>query len=119
MILIGKALGSLFIGKGFENLGGPIALFQQSALALEYGIGTFIYLWGAISVNLGIFNLLPFPGLDGWHLLVVAIEGITKKEIPNKVKSIVSMIGMILLFVLMGVVFIKDIINFGGIIGLL
>ena len=118
-LLIGKALGSLFIGKGFENLGGPIALFQQSALALEYGIGTFIYLWGAISVNLGIFNLLPFPGLDGWHLLVVAIEGITKKEIPNKVKSIVSMIGMILLFVLMGVVFIKDIINFGGIIGLL
>ena len=76
-------------------------------------------MWGAISVNLGIFNLLPFPGLDGWHLLVVAIEGITKKEIPNKVKSIVSMIGMILLFVLMGVVFIKDIINFGGIIGLL
>ena len=64
-----------------------------------------------ISVNLAIFNLLPFPGLDGWHLLVIIVEGITKKEIPSKVKNIVSTIGMILLFALMAVVFIKDIIG--------
>ena len=115
-----EALGNLFIGKGFENLGGPIALFKESANALnQYGLGTFIYLWGAISVNLGLFNLLPFPALDGWHLLVVIIEGITKKEIPNKVKNIVSTIGMILLFVLMGIVLIKDIVSFVGVIGLL
>ena len=68
-------------------------------------------LWGMISVNLAIFNLLPFPGLDGWHLLVIIVEGITKKEIPSKVKNIVSTIGMILLFALMAVVFIKDIIG--------
>ena len=72
-----------------------------------------------LSVNLGILNLLPFPALDGWHLLVVIIEGITKKEIPNKVKNIVSTIGMILLFVLMGIVLIKDIVSFVGVIGLL
>ena len=119
-LMIGQALGNLFIGKGFENLGGPIALFKESANALnQYGLGTFIYLWGAISVNLGLFNLLPFPALDGWHLLVVIIEGITKKEIPNKVKNIVSTIGMILLFVLMGIVLIKDIVSFVGVIGLL
>ena len=71
----------------------------------------FIYLWGAISVNLAIFNLLPFPGLDGWHLLVVIVEGITKKEIPEKVKNIVSTIGLILLFGLMIFIMGRDIIR--------
>lgn len=108
---IAEALGQLFIGKGFENLGGPVAILTTSSTALEIGFGTYLWLWGMISVNLGIFNLLPFPGLDGWHLLVVTIEGITKKEIPAKVKNIVSLVGMIILFAFMGFVFIKDIVG--------
>ena len=108
---IAEALGQLFIGKGFENLGGPVAILTTSSTALEIGFGTYLWLWGMISVNLGIFNLLPFPGLDGWHLLVVTIEGITKKEIPAKFKNIVSLVGMIILFAFMGFVFIKDIVG--------
>ena len=108
---IAKALGQLFIGKGLDQLGGPVAILTTSSAALQIGFGTFLWLWGMISVNLGIFNLLPFPGLDGWHLLVVTIEGITKKEIPAKVKNIVSLVGMIILFVFMGFILIKDIIG--------
>lgn len=108
---IAKALGQLLIGKGLDQVGGPVAIFTTSSEALSISFGTFLFLWGMISVNLGIFNLLPFPGLDGWHLLVVIIEGITKKEIPANVKNIVSTIGMIILFAFMGFVFIKDIIG--------
>lgn len=108
---IAKALGQLFVGKGFDQIGGPVAILTTSATALEVGFGTYLWLWGMISVNLGIFNLLPFPGLDGWHLFVVIVEGITKKEIPSKVKNIVSLVGMIILFAFMGFILIKDVIG--------
>ncbi|MCH5171242.1 MAG: site-2 protease family protein [Erysipelotrichales bacterium] len=101
-ILIAKTLGGLFVGKNWDQIGGPVAILSASSVVLKNAnFGTYIYLWGTISVNLAIFNLLPFPGLDGWHLLVVAIEAITKKEIPEKVKNIISAVGMILLFGLM------------------
>ncbi|MCF0117523.1 MAG: site-2 protease family protein [Bacilli bacterium] len=105
-----KSIGELFIGKGWENVGGPVAIFKTQEVVINNGgFGMYLYLWGMISINLGIFNLLPFPGLDGWHFLVIIIESITRKEINPKVKNIVSSIGLILLFVLMGVVLIKDI----------
>ena len=56
-------------------------------------------------------NLLPFPGLDGWHLLVIAIEGIFRKEIPAKVKNVVSAVGVLILFALMILIVAKDIIG--------
>ena len=110
-IMIYKALGSIFTGDGINNLGGPISIVQQQMEISELGFGYFLYFWGLISCNLAIFNLLPFPGLDGWHFLVLIIEGITKKEINPKVKSIMSLIGMGLLFLLMIAVTIKDIIK--------
>ena len=109
-VLIFKALGGLFVGKGWDNVGGPIAIFTQSQTMLEqFGIVQFLRLWGVISVNLAIFNLIPFPGLDGWQLLVLAIEGISKKKVPEKVQGIVSFVGMIILFAFMGFILIKDI----------
>lgn len=108
--LIAKSIGNLFIGRGYDQVGGPVAILTGSSNVLEQlGFGYYLNLWGSISVNLGLFNLLPFPGLDGWHLLVVAIEGIFHKEIPSKIKNTISTIGMLLLFGLMILVFIKDI----------
>ena len=111
-VLIAKTLGGLFVGKNWDQIGGPVAILSTSSMVLEnYNFGMYIFLWATISVNLAIFNLLPFPGLDGWHLLVVIIEGITKKQVPEKVKNIVSAIGMILLFGLMIFVTGRDIIG--------
>jgi len=76
------------------------------------GWSKFIYLWAFISVNLAIVNLFPFPGLDGWQLLVLAVEGIFHKEIPNKVKNIISIVGIVLLFTLMAVLVVKDVFTF-------
>ena len=110
-LAIYNALGTIFTKEGLNNLGGPIAIVQQQMQISQLGFGYFLYFWGLISCNLAIFNLLPFPGLDGWHFLVLIIEGITKKDINPKVKSIMSTIGMLLLFGLMIAVTFKDIIS--------
>ena len=110
-LAIYKALGTIFTKEGLNNLGGPIAIVQQQMQISQLGFGYFLYFWGLISCNLAIFNLLPFPGLDVWHFLVLIIEGITKKEINPKVKSIMSTVGMVLLFGLMIAVTLKDIIK--------
>ena len=107
-----RGIASIFTG-GAGDVGGIIAIGFVSRNALEsFGTYTFLSLWGMISVNLAIVNLLPFPGLDGWQLLVTIIEGIRKKEISPKVKGIVSIIGLSLLFILMFALIIKDIIVF-------
>jgi regulator of sigma E protease len=72
-------------------------------------LGSYIFIWGLISVNLAVFNLLPFPGLDGWHLLVITIEGFFKKEIPSQWKNVISLIGFFILMGLMVFLLIKDI----------
>lgn len=109
--VIGKTLGGLFIGKNWDQIGGPIAILSSSSQILQMGFGQYLYLWGLISVNLAIFNLLPFPGLDGWHFVVIIFESITRREMPAKVKNAISFIGTLLLFGLMIFVTIKDIIN--------
>ena len=108
-IALYKALGQIFTKQGFEQLGGPIAIVQQQMTFSNQGFGQFLLFWGLISINLAIINLLPFPGLDGWHFLVVIVEGITRKEISQKFKAIMSTIGMILLFGLMIAITFKDV----------
>ena len=108
-----RGLGELITTRdGWKNIGGIIQIGVVSTQILEQnGFGKFLMLWGLISVNLGIVNLLPFPGLDGWHLLVIAVEGMFRKEIPSKVKNIISFVGVAILFVLMILIVIKDIIG--------
>ena len=88
-----------------------ISIFGAQQQMMSMGFSYVIYLWALISINLGIMNLLPFPGLDGWHFLVIIVEAITRRELPKKFKNIMSTIGMILLFGLMILVTCKDIIG--------
>ena len=109
--LIFRGLGSLFTKEGWKNVGGIIAIGVVTTQTLQQnGFGNFIYIWAMISVNLGIVNLLPFPGLDGWHFLVTIVEGVAHKEIPLKVKNTMSAIGFFILLGLMVLIVIKDII---------
>ncbi len=112
-VLIFKSIGMLFTSaSAWKDVGGLISIGVVSSNTLaNFGMAKFLWLWGMISVNLAIFNLLPFPGLDGWQILVLIVEAVAHKEIPAKVKNAVSMVGIILLFALMGFVLIKDIIG--------
>ena len=109
-----KAVGELiFKPSSWQQVGGIIAVgFETTGVLQNFGFAKFLYVWAFISVNLAIFNLLPFPGLDGWQLLVTFIEAGTKKKIPEKVKNIMSFIGLGLLLLLMGVIVIKDLFTY-------
>ena len=104
-----RGLVNLFTPSGIKNVGGIIAIgYQTSSVLANFGFGQFIKIWGMISVNLAIMNLLPFPSLDGWQLLVLIVEGVAHKEIPKKVKNIISIIGFVLLFALIILLTFKD-----------
>ena len=109
-----RAFGSLFTSQqARESVGGIIAIgFETTNILKNFGIDSFLRVWALVSVNLAIVNLLPFPGLDGWQLLVLAVEGISKKKIPDKVKNIVSLVGLILLFGLMILLVVKDVFTY-------
>ncbi|MCQ2087424.1 MAG: site-2 protease family protein [Bacilli bacterium] len=104
------SLGMLVTGQvGVDQLSGIVGIgFEAKTILDDLGVSYFMFLWGLISVNLAIFNLLPFPGLDGWQLLVVIIEGITHKKVPDKVKGIFSLIGIGILLLLMAFILFKD-----------
>ena len=111
-----RGIATLFTG-GIRNMSGIVGIFNFSAqLYGSYQFATYLYFWGLISINLAIFNLFPFPGLDGWQLLVTAVEGATKKKIPDKVKGIVSMVGLVLLFALMLAIVAMDVLRIVGVI---
>ena len=110
--MIGLGLASLFTFN-FSNLGSVVAMggvLSQSSAMIGWGRTFFLY-GGFISLNLAIFNLLPIPGLDGWQILVTTVERVFKKQIPDKVKSIMSLVGIGLLLLLgIGIIF-RDVIN--------
>ncbi|MCR5348518.1 MAG: site-2 protease family protein [Bacilli bacterium] len=107
-----KGFASLFTPGGLQNLSGIIGITAaMPQINAAGGARMILFYAGMISINLAFFNLLPFPALDGWQLLVTVIEGITKKKVPQKVQGIVSTIGIILLFGLMIFIAIKDVIS--------
>ena len=89
--LISNAIIDLFSkSEAWNNIGGPIAIFTQTTTILSNS-PFYVYLnsWGMISVNLALFNLLPFPGLDGWQILVEIVEGIVNGfyKLHKKIKG--------------------------------
>lgn len=106
-----KGFASLFTPDGFMHVGSIVAITAAMPQIRASGGARMVFFYaGMISINLAFFNLLPFPGLDGWSLTVTVVEGITKKKIPEKVQSIVSFVGIILLIGFMSVVVLKDVI---------
>ena len=113
-VLLIRAIGDLFTKpSSWQDTGGIIAVAVETTGVLQnFGFARFLYVWAFISVNLAVFNLLPFPGLDGWQLLVTFVEAATRKKIPEKVKNIVSFIGLALLLLLMGALVVKDLLRY-------
>lgn len=107
-----STLVNLVTGKGnFKtDLGGPVTVVRLSAGAAEAGMWTLIYLVGLMSISLAVFNIVPFPFLDGGWAVLLLIELITRRKVPDKVVGVLNTIGFILIMGLMVAVTIKDII---------
>ena len=107
-----KGLLSLFTPQGIQNVSGIVGMTAQVGTVMSLGGASMIFFYaGVISINLAFFNLLPFPGLDGWQIIVSIVESVSRKKIPAKVKGIVSFIGLGLLMLLMVFVAVKDIVG--------
>ena len=114
-VTVWRSLGDLLTGKyGLNDLSGPVGTVDfigdavSQAITLE-GLQSLFMMIALITVNVGVFNLLPLPALDGGRLLFLLIEGITRKKVPARFEGIVHFVGLILLFALMAVVTFSDI----------
>lgn len=104
------SVGDLFTGKvGFQDLSGPVGVGQYVGEAAKVGFKSLINLVAFISISIGMFNVLPFPALDGGRVVFLGIEAIRRKPINPKWEGYVNTVGLLLLFGLMIVVTLKDI----------
>lgn len=94
-----------------SNLGGPIAIARVAGDAAEGGILVFILTISWMSLNIGLFNLLPLPALDGGHLLLQGVEAAYGKPLPDSVQLAVQRIGVAILLGLIVLVFFNDILR--------
>lgn len=112
VVLMFDFIKMIFKGEvGINHLSGPVGVIKEVGNAAEMGIYNLLYILGFISVNLGFFNLLPIPALDGSRIIFLLIELVRGKPMdPNK-EGFVHFIGFVLLISLMLVVTYKDIIR--------
>lgn len=114
--LVWLSLKDLVTGKyGFKDLSGPVGLVNAIGDAADSGVNvkesvmSLFNLMSLITINLGIFNLLPIPGLDGGRFLFLLVEAIRRKPVKPEHEGAVHLIGMALLMLLIIVVTFSDI----------
>ena len=107
--MLGKVFsGNIEFGKVF---GGPVKIAKIAAESADSGIANFMYFLALLSLSLAIINIMPFPVLDGGHLVIILIEAVIKREIPIKVKIAIQNAGFVLLLMLMAFIIYSDIIS--------
>lgn len=113
-VAIFNALGQLVVNFAatIKQMSGPVGIYKVTSQVTESGsITTLFYLVAMLSVNIGIFNLLPIPGLDGYQAILSLIEGIIHREVPVKVKYALQVLGLAIVFGLMIAVTYQDILR--------
>ncbi len=110
--MIWESLIDLVTGRyGFEAMSGPVGVTTTIGDAAKQGMGSLMYLAAVLAMNLGVFNLLPLPALDGGRLFFQLIELIRGKPVPAKYEGMIHFIGIVFLMALMLAVTYKDIIK--------
>lgn len=107
--MLGKVFsGNIEFKKAF---GGPIKIAQYAAKSADSGLSSFLYFLALLSLSLAILNIMPFPVLDGGHLVMIVIESLIGREIPVKIKLAIQQVGMVLLLLLMAFIVYNDILS--------
>lgn len=107
--LIFQTLVGLFTAQTSpRQLVGPVGIAQLSGGAAEVGFIALLSLMSMISLNLGILNLLPIPVLDGGHIAIMALEGVSRRNFSARVKERMLMFGFVALMMLMVTVIYND-----------
>jgi regulator of sigma E protease len=107
--LIFRTLGGLFTGAtSVRQLQGPVGIAQLSGESAQEGFISLLALMAMLSINLGILNLMPVPVLDGGHILIMALEGIARRDFSMAVKEKMLLAGFVVLMMLMVTVIYND-----------
>ena len=119
--LIFQTLGGLLTSETSpKQLVGPLGIAQLSGGAAQIGLVALFTLMAMISLNLGILNLLPIPVLDGGHIFIMALEGLSRRDFSVRIKEKIQLAGFVVLLMLMVTVIYNDLtrINWGEWLGL-
>ena len=115
-----KTTATQFSANTVRTISGKMAnicgacVVEAVGTAAESGAWSVLYLIIVLSINLGVFNLIPFPALDGGRFLFLIIEGIRRKPMNKNVESYINFVGIMLLFGLMILVTVKDVLHLFG-----
>lgn len=96
-----SALKNLIFQPDLNKLGGPVAIFKASSDAARNGIENILYFLAMISINIGIFNLIPIPALDGGKIVLNILEAIRRKPLKQEIETYVTLAGVVIMVVLM------------------
>ena len=96
-----NALKNLIFHPSLNQLGGPVAIFRVSSQAAQAGLDQVISLLALLSINIGIFNLIPIPALDGGKIVLNIIEAIRRKPLKRETETYVTLAGVAIMVVLM------------------
>jgi regulator of sigma E protease len=108
-VMIFKILGGLFTGStSVRQLQGPVGIAQLSGESAQAGFIHLLNLMAVISLNLGLLNLMPVPVLDGGHILIMALEGVARRDFSMAAKEKMLLAGFVVLMMLMVTVIYND-----------
>lgn len=115
-VAIVESLGKLFTtGEGLNDAAGPVGVVSLVAQQTQQGgLEIYLYLLVILSINLGLMNLIPIPGLDGIRLIFMLIEAIRRKPVNQKIEAGVHLCGYVLLFGIMIFFTFKDVLRLFG-----
>lgn len=106
------SLVDLVSGKySVDAVSGPVGVVTEIGESTKHGAGSVLFLLALIAINIGVFNLLPFPALDGGRILFIAIEAVIRRPVNKKIETAINLAGLLFFFALMIFITAKDIIS--------
>lgn len=110
--VIWRSLFDLIGGKyGISAVSGPVGVTVAIGEAAKQSLANILPIMALITINLGLFNLLPIPALDGGRLLFILIEMIARRPVPQKYEAAVHTVGFVILLIFMLIIAAKDILT--------
>lgn len=100
-------------GRLSDQLGGPVAIYVVTGSAAKAGFGILMQIVAVLSITLAILNILPFPALDGGHILFISLERILGRSISERLKHTINFLGFCLLLIMIILVTFNDLTRFG------
>ena len=96
-----------------KNVNGPLSIASYAGISAREGLASFLTFLAAVSISLGVLNLMPVPVLDGGQVVYQLAEAVKGSPLPVRLQAIGQQVGIALLILLMSLAFYNDLRHFG------